>query len=119
MLSLLLSRQEDREEERDNALVVGIPLCRLSRTPTPLSGPTVTTATVTTRPLGMFTDKGVQAERGMIVDKEVYYLYCTVLYLIVVAVFYHIISVLFVALYYTTLQGVLSDAYQYCLFERI
>ena len=91
------------EEERENALFVDIPLSRLSRTPTPLPGPTVTTANVTTRPLGMFTDKGVQAERGMVVDKEVYPLYCAVLYLIVLAIFTvmfcHITAVLFAVLF--------------------
>ena len=45
-------------------LTVKLPLSRLHRPP-------VVSPTVTTRALGMFTDKAVQAERGMIVDKEV------------------------------------------------
>ena len=45
-------------------LTVSIPLARLCRVP-PVS------PTVSTRVLGMFMDKAVQAERGMIVDKDV------------------------------------------------
>ena len=55
-------------------LRVKVSLAQLSRTP-------AVSPTVTTRALGMFMDKAVQAERGMIVDKDVRLMYCTYAYI--------------------------------------
>ena len=61
--------EEEEEGDKDitcTPLLVRVPLGCLRRRPSLSLGPMVSS-----RPLGMFTDKGVQAERGMIVDKEV------------------------------------------------
>ena len=56
------------ESSTSPPLRVKVPLAQLSRTP-------AVSPNVTTRALGMFTDKAVQAERGMIVDKDVRHMY--------------------------------------------
>lgn len=58
------SKQKEGDESSVSALTVRIPLGQLSRTPS-------VSPSVTTKALGMFTDKAVQADRGMIVDKDV------------------------------------------------
>ena len=52
------------EVEERPSLTVKFPISQLSRTP-------VTSPVVITRPLGMFRDASVQADRGMIIDKDV------------------------------------------------
>lgn len=56
--------QSERDEGGVPMLTVKVPLAQLSRTPS-------VSPSVTTRAIGMFTDKAVQADQGMIVDKDV------------------------------------------------
>ena len=54
----------ERDEGGVPMLTVKVPLAQLSRTPS-------VSPSVTTRAIGMFTEKAVQADQGMIVDKDV------------------------------------------------
>ena len=60
------AKTDSQSEESDSVpLIVKLPLCKLTRVP----------AAVTTRALGMFKDKSVQVESGMIFDKDVSNIY--------------------------------------------
>lgn len=65
-----MEAQSERDESDVAMLTVKVPLARLSRTPS-------VSPSVTTRAIGMFTDKGVQADQGMVVDKDVSNRMCT------------------------------------------
>lgn len=60
----MVQNKQERDESGVSSLTVRIPLDQLSRTPS-------VSPSVTTKAIGMFTDKAVQADQGMIVDKEV------------------------------------------------
>ena len=65
IMSVERPQADGRSESRElSSLTVKIPLSKLSRIP-------AVSSVVTTRGVGMFRDKAVQAERGMFVDKDV------------------------------------------------
>ncbi|CAI8013581.1 hypothetical protein GBAR_LOCUS8593, partial [Geodia barretti] len=59
-----ITRSSGAEVAKCPALTVKVPISQLHRIPT-------TSPVVITRPLGMFRDASVQAERGMMIDKDV------------------------------------------------
>ena len=79
------------ETSDSSPLRVKVPLAHLSRTP----------PAVTTRALGMFTDKAVQADRGMIVDKEVRHMYMYMSYVGVYMYMYTCCTCNLITLFFT------------------
>lgn len=61
-----INKSSEGEVVEPLSLTVKLPIAQLSRVP-------ATSPVVITRPLGMFRDASVQAERGMIIDKDVRY----------------------------------------------
>lgn len=66
-----ISSDDEVEEEPCTSLVMSIDLSKLSRVPVPLPCPSLTEVGVITNHLGSFTSRGVQVERGLILDKDV------------------------------------------------